>query len=135
MSERNVDVVRRWIGFYNQRDTDGLMELTSPDYEMKSVFADVESGGIFRGHAGFPFAYFESIDEVYDQFELVTTELIDVGAAVLMEGSMRWRGKESGIDGESPLWAVFWLRAGKVFREESFTEEAEAREAVGLTDN
>jgi len=43
MSQENVEVVRRWIEFYNGRDTDGLMQLTTSDYEMKSVFADVES--------------------------------------------------------------------------------------------
>ena len=105
MSRENVEVVRRWVEFYNQRDTDGLIGLTAPDYEMKSLFAGIESGGIFRAYTGFPFAYFKEIDEAYEQFELVATEWID---------------------------AVFWLRAGKVFHEESYTLREDALEAVGL---
>jgi len=134
MSEQNVEIVRRWVGFYNRRDTDGLIELTTPDYEMKSVFAGVESGGIFRGYAGFPFEYFKTLDEAYEQFELVPQEFIDVGAAVLMVAHIDWRGRGSGAAGRGPLFALFWLRAGRVFREESFTDRAEAFEAAGLSE-
>ena len=132
MSQENVEIVRQWVEFYNRRDTDGLIQLTSPDYEMKSVFAGVEAGGIFRGYSGFPFEYFQAIDDAYEQFELVAEDFLDVGAAVLMVADIHWRGKGSGAAGRGPLFAVFWLRAGKVFREESFTDRAEALEAVGL---
>ncbi len=132
MSQENVEVVRRWIEFYNRRDTDGLMQLTTSDYEMKSVFADVESGGIFRGYAGFPFEYFKTLDDAYDQFQLAVQDFIDVGAAVLVVAHIEWRGRGSGAEGRGPLFAVLWLRAGKVFREESFTDRAEALKAVGL---
>ena len=132
MSQENVDVVRRWVEYYNRRDTDGLIGLNTADYEMKSRFADVESGGIFRGYAGFPFAYFAAIDEAYERFELDARNFIDAGAAVVMEAEIDWCGKESGVEGRSPLFAVFWLRAGKVFREESFTDRSEALEAVGM---
>ena len=134
MSQENVEVVRRWVEHYSRRDTNGLMSLTTPDYEMKSVFANVESGGIFRGYAGFPFAYFEAIDDAYEQFELVAQDYIDAGAAVVMVAEIHWRGKGSGAEGRSPLFAVFWLNAGKVFREHSFNVRAEALEAVGLSE-
>ena len=133
MPQQNVEIVRQWIEFYNRRDTDGLIQLTTPDYEMKSVFAGVEAGGIFRGHSGFPFEYFEAIDDAYEQFELVAQDFIDVGAAVVMVADIHWRGKGSGAAGRGPLFAVFWLRGGRVFREESFTERAEAFEAAGLS--
>ena len=134
MSQENVNIVRRWVEFYNERDTDGLIQLTTPDYEMKSVFAGVESGGIFRGYAGFPFEYFKTLDDAYEQFELVPEDFIDVGAAVLMVAHIDWRGRGSGAEGRGPLFALFWLRAGRIFREESFTDRAEALEAAGLSE-
>jgi len=134
MSQENVEIVRRWVEFYNERDTDGLIRLTTPDYEMKSVFAGVESGGIFRGYAGFPFEYFKTLDDAYEQFELVAEDFIDVGAAVLMVAHIDWRGRGSGAEGRGPLFALFWLRAGRVFREESFTVRADALEAAGLSE-
>jgi len=133
MSARNVEVVRRWFEFYNRRDEAGLTQLNTPDYEMRSVFAGIEAGGIFRGDA-FPAEYFRTLDDAYEQFELTAEEFIDVGAAVLMVGQIAWRGRGSGAAGHDPLFAVFWLRAGKVFREESFKVRAEAFEAAGLTE-
>jgi hypothetical protein len=47
---------------------------------------------------------------------------------------LHWRGKGSGAHGQTPIVAAFWLRAGKVFREETFTDRADALEAVGLSE-
>ena len=33
MSQENVEIVRRWLDPYNQRDTDGLIQLTTTDCE------------------------------------------------------------------------------------------------------
>ena len=55
------------------------------------------------------------------------------GAAVLMVANVDWCGKGSGAQGETPIVAAFWLRAGKVFREETFTDRVEALGAVGLS--
>lgn len=88
-------------------------EMRSTDYEMKSVFADVESGGIFRGYAGFPFEYFKTLDDPYDQFQLAVQDFIDAGAAVLVVAHIEWRGRGSGAEGRGPLFAVLWLRAAR----------------------
>jgi hypothetical protein len=61
MSQENVEVVRRWIDGYNHRDMDGLVELTSPDLEVQSVFAFD-----FRGYEGLR-AYFMELDGAYDE--------------------------------------------------------------------
>src|SRR4051794_19494706 len=99
MSQKNLEIVRAWVEAYNRRDTDALIRMTTADYEMKSVFAGIESGGIFRGHEGFPFAYFQSIDDSYEQFELVAEDYIEAGAAVVMVAEIHWRGIESGAEG------------------------------------
>ena len=87
MSQENVDVVRRWIDGYNRRDMDGLVELTSPDLEVQSVFEFD-----FRGYEGLR-AYFMELDGAYDDFQVVPSDLIDAGAAVLMVANAKWRGK------------------------------------------
>lgn len=132
MSLQNVEIVRRWFEFYNRRDMDGLIGLNTPDFEMKSVFAGIESGGTFRGPTGFPFEYFETLDEAYEKFDLIAEAFLDAGAAVLLVAQIDWRGRGSGVEARSPLYAAFWLRAGKVFREESFSDRAAGFAAVGL---
>ena len=131
MSQENVQVVRRWVEAYNQRDIEGLLELIAPDIEFRSVFAAIESGGIFRGRAGV-FEYFEVIDEAYEAFILDPHEFLDAGAAVLLVADAAWRGQGSGAEGKTPIYAAFWLRGGKIFREETFNLRPEALEAVGL---
>jgi ketosteroid isomerase-like protein len=130
MSRANVEVVRRWIDAYNRRDFDGLLELTDRDFEFRSTFAQIEP--VFRGHDGI-YAYFESLSEAYEDWELVPIEFIDAGAAVIVVERVDWRGK-SGAEGTTHNVPVMWLRAGKVFRLETFEERAEALEVVGLTE-
>jgi ketosteroid isomerase-like protein len=132
MSRENVEIVRRWIDFFNRRDIEGLVSLTEPGFEMKSLLVAIESDA--RGYAEFPHAYFEQIDEAYEQFQSLPDDFIDAGAAVLVVTHLEWRGKRSGAYGQTPIVAAFWLRDGKVYREETFTERAEAVEAVGLSD-
>jgi len=131
MSQENVELVRRWIEAYNRRDMEALNRLDDPDFEFRSIFVGIES--LFRGPEGLD-AYFKALDDAYDRFLLVPSDFIDAGAAVLMVASVDWRGKESGAQGDTPIVAAFWLRAGKVFREETFTDRAEALEAVGLSE-
>jgi ketosteroid isomerase-like protein len=131
MSQANLDAVRRWIDAYNRRDLDGLLELTDRDIEFRSVLVRIEP--VFRGHEGIH-VYFEALGEAYDAHDLLPSEFIDAGAAVVVIEHVDWRGKESGAEGRSHNAPVMWLMAGKVFRIETFENRAQALEAVGLTE-
>jgi ketosteroid isomerase-like protein len=130
ISEQNVEIVRRFIEAYNRRNFESIIELMDPTFEFRSRFVALES--VHRAPEGFPYAYFKMLDEAYDHFEVVLSEYIDAGAAVLAAGHAEWRGKASGAQGETPILPAFWLRRGKVFMAETFTDRAEALEAVGL---
>ena len=132
MSQENVEIVRRWIDLFNRRDIEGVVSLTEPGFEMKSLLVAIESD--VHGYAEFPHGYFEQIDEAYEQFQSLPDDFIDAGDAVLVVTRVAWRGKRSGASGQTPLVAAFWLRDGKVFREETFTDRAEALEAVGISE-
>ena len=132
MSQENVEVVRRFIETYNRRDFDGIIELLDPTFEFRSRFVGIES--VHRASEGFPYTYFKMLDEAYDHFQVVLSEYIDAGAAVLAAGYAEWRGKASGAQGQTPVLPAFWLRARKVFRAETFTDRPEALEAVGLSE-
>ena len=133
MSQDNVELARRWTETYNRRDSEGLIGLNDPEFEMRSVFADT-SGGVFRAPDGFPGAYFEALNEAYDHFQVIPNDFIDAGSQVLMSATAEWRGKSSGAQGKTSIFVVFSLRAGKVLREETFTDRTEALEAAGLSE-
>ena len=132
MSQENVEIVQRFMEAYNSRDFEAINELIDPTFEFRSRFVGIES--VHRASEGFPSTYFEMLDEAYDRFEVALDDFIDAGAAVLGAGHAHWRGKASGAEGETPVLPAFWLRAKKVFRAETFTDRAEALEAVGLSE-
>jgi len=131
MSQENVEIARRWNAAYNRRDMETLFALTASDFEFRSIFLTMES--IFRGHEGLD-AYFEAIEDAYERFVVATDEFIDAGAAVLLVAHVEWRGKESGAEGTMPLCVAAWLRAGQIFRLETFTDRSQALAAVGLSE-
>ena len=133
MSRENVEVVRRWIETYNRRDIDGLIALSAPEIEFRSIFAGIESGGVFRGYPGV-LDYFKALDDAYERFTVVPHDLVDAGAGVLCVGDADWCGRESGAAGRTPIFPAFWLRAGRVFRVETFTARATAADALGLSE-
>jgi ketosteroid isomerase-like protein len=131
MSQENVEIVRRWNTFYNQRDMDALIKLTDPDIEFRSVFLAMESA--FRGHEGLS-AYFKAVEDAYERFEVVPEDYLDAGAAVLILCRIEWRGKGSGAEGTVPVAVAAWLKAGRVFHIESFTDARDGFRAVGLSE-
>ena len=133
MSQKNLEVVRRWIETYNRRDIDGLLEISDDDIEFRSLFASIETGGVFRGRSGVV-AYFETLDEAYERFQVVPQDILDAGAAALVTADAHWHGRGSGADGKTPIFVACWLRTKKVLRVETFTDRATALEAVGLSE-
>jgi ketosteroid isomerase-like protein len=123
--------MQRWLDAYNRRDLEELLALHDADAEFRSIFVAVEP--VFRGHEGLR-AYFESLDDAYEHFRLVPIEFIDAGAAALWAGRVEWRGRESGAAGATEITVVLWLKAGKVFRTETFTDRTQALDAAGLTE-
>jgi ketosteroid isomerase-like protein len=130
MSQENVVVVREFLEAYNRRDVERMTEIIDPTFEFRSRFVGIES--VHRASEGFPQTYFEMLNEAYDRFEVVLDDYFDAGAAVLAAGHAQWRGKASGLQGETLILPAFWLRARKVIRAETFADRAEAFEAVGL---
>ncbi len=131
MSQENVDVVRRWLEAYNRRDIEELLELSDPDIEFRSIFAQIESGGAFRGETGV-YEYFKTIGDAYETFQVLQDEFRDAGAAVWLSAQAVWTGRGSGASDTTRIAVVVWLRKAKVMRVETFTGRAAALEAAGL---
>ena len=133
MSQENVEVVRRWTEAYNRRDIEGLLELSDPDIEFRSIFAGIESGGAFRGSTGV-YEYFKAIEDAYESFQVLPDEYLDAGAGVVILSQAVWTGRKSGASDATRIAVVVWLRKAKAMRVETFTDRTEALEAAGLSE-
>ncbi len=126
-------MVRGWLEAYNRRDIEGLLDLSDPDIEFRSIFAGIESGGAFRGETGV-YEYFKAIEDAYKSFQVLQDEFRDAGAAVVFSAQAVWTGRGSGASDSTRIAVVVWLRKATVMRVETFTDRAEALEAAGLSE-
>lgn len=133
MSEQTLELARQWTEAYNARDYERLVEVIDPEFEMRSIFAAIDSGGVFRAPDGFPGGYFEALHDAYDNFQVIPKDVISSGSHVLMPATAEWRGGSSGVEGKTEIFVVFSFRSGKVLSEHTYTDRAEAFQAVGLS--
>jgi ketosteroid isomerase-like protein len=131
MSQENVEVVERLAPAFNSRDLIAFFELLDPDVEWVPLLAVLE-GRVYRGHEEVR-QWIEDLATDWEFFEVYYDELHDLGDQVLALGGWRGRGRASGVElGDRPATWLLDLRDGKVARLRTFTDRAEAIEAVGL---
>jgi ketosteroid isomerase-like protein len=131
MSDDNVEVVRRALEAYNERDVPLVLEMLDPDVELLPVRAVLE-GTAYRGHSGFR-QFLEDMAEDWEEFHPQPDSFRDLGEdRVLVAGRFCGRGKASGMEVETPAVWLCELREGKVMRVRFYSDEQAALEALGL---
>jgi ketosteroid isomerase-like protein len=129
MSRQNVELVRRLHQAFNRRDTETFLELLDPDVEWVPMMARLE-GAVYRGRAEVE-RWLAGLDHDWVELRTDPREFRDLGEVVLILGTWHARARTSGLvlDSEPGAW-VAHVREGKVIRQETFTDRAQALEAV-----
>ena len=133
MSQENVEVARRSISDFNRRDIAAFLEPIDPNVEWIPLGAALE-GRVYRGHEGVR-QWFEDLAADWEVFEISVEEIRDLGNRVLSLGHWRAKGRGSGVPLEDQPSA--WLsefKDGKCVRFQTYSDRAEALEAVGLSE-
>ena len=118
------------FGAINSGDLESLVALTTEDVEFTSMVAEAE-GTTFRGHDGVR----EWWKTVRGTFDAVRWELLDIrGTGDRGVAHFRMAGTLGSVPVEQTMWQTVKLRDGKVFWYAFFRTEAEALEAVGLSE-
>ena len=131
MSQEHVEVVRRAYDAFNERDLDALLSLMDEDVESGSRLVEVEGG--FHGHDGVR-AWWSSVMDNYPDIQIEVPEFRDLGDAVLSGYRIRAHGAGSKTPVEDRQWQVIRLREGRISSWQTYLSEAEALEAVGLSE-
>ncbi|MDX6617173.1 MAG: hypothetical protein QOD60_2264 [Solirubrobacterales bacterium] len=79
----------------------------------------------------------EYVADMNDAWEIVRLDVdheIGVGDVVVFVGRIHFRGKGSGVEGESQSGYMLKFRDGKVVCFRPFQEPEQALEAIGVTD-
>src|SRR4051812_12648383 len=138
MSQENLEVVRRMWEASNQLAIDAdlhawLNEFFDPEIEWHDA-PTLPGAAVYRGYD----ALRRHIEDYLDAWADSSVEIQDarsIGDRVLTRGRYVGVGRQSGISLEdNVIMGVYDLRRGRVVRVRQFVGEAEALEAVGLSE-
>jgi ketosteroid isomerase-like protein len=133
MSQENVEIVKRCMKFWEDRDWAPAHELLDPDVEI-DLSRNVFNPDVYRGIAGFQ-RMVSVVDDIWDHFRVVTHGFVDAGDHVVTEVTISGKGRESGVDVSMQIFQVWTFRNSKVVRlVGGYRDRAEALEAVGLSE-
>jgi hypothetical protein len=133
MSQVNVELQYRAIDAFNRRDLGAYLALQDPEVEFTPYEVWVQGGEPYRGHAGVR-SWWEESFAVFPDLRAEVYEVRDFGDKTFTRGSLRGQGAGSGASIERPMWLANKWRDKKTVWWCSFEREAEALEAVGLSE-
>ena len=134
MSERNVELLRRWIEVFNERDIETLIGMCDPAIELRSVFAAV-GGGVYYGHDGMR-RWHRDLQEAWgEQIRLQPEAYFDLGEHTLTFFAYHARGEHSGAEVATPATSVGRWRDGLLTHWTAYLDRAHALRDLGVTED
>jgi len=132
MSQQNVEIVKRFVEAFNERDVETFAAMSTADFEWVTSMAAVE-GETFSGREGIE-TYFARMREAWEEFRAFAGGYRDLDERVLWSGRLEGRGRVSGVPVSAPLDIIFELRDGKVSVMHSYLDHEQAMLAAGLSE-
>ena len=135
MSQENIEALQRAAGASNRRDYEALLEEFDSEVEWHGVFGVMFGGEatVLRGHEGV-LEYLRDNDETFAERDVQWSEFCDLGDRIVLLGHVRGRGRESGIDFDSPYAALATFKDGKCISYRDYFDHNQALEAAGLSE-
>jgi uncharacterized protein len=134
MSQENVEIVKAAYRAINSGDDEHLLGLAASDIEIQAASGVLLDQGTYRGHEGVV-AYGRSLREVWgDSLRVHVEDFIEQRDHVVVTVRTSGTGKSSGAEVDIPVVHVWTIRAGEIVRFQTFRSQAEALEAVGLSE-
>lgn len=132
MAEAGVELVRRAYEALNRGDTEGLIELCDPDFEL-DMSERVFNPATYRGHDGIR-RFYREVREIWEEFHWDPEEFHESGEQVVAHLHSHGRGRGSGLEIDRRIAMVWRIRGGKAIATRLYVDRDEAMRAVGLSD-
>jgi ketosteroid isomerase-like protein len=129
MSQENVNRFLASAEAAGHGDVEGVIRVMDPDIEFIPQRAPVQ--GSYRGHEAVR-GFFKDTAETFEVFEPRYPDVRDLGDRFLAIGTIRIRGKGSGIDTEVPSAILVRVKVGLITYLKDFGDVQKALEAAGL---
>jgi ketosteroid isomerase-like protein len=132
MSQENVEVVRKACEAWVRGDFDAVFEINHPEVEWDTThFEGWPENQVYSGREEVTRFLGEWLAS-WDSYEAGVDELLDAGDLVVVFWWQRMTGRGSGVPVELDSAQIWTIRDGQPIRIDSYTDRAEALEAVGL---
>jgi len=129
MSQENVEAFRRGADAISRGDVVDIPQLVHPE----AVFEPLRSAteGPYVGHEGMR-RFIADTEEMFEVFQISTRTFRDLGDRLVAIGSIRMRGRESGVETDVPSAAIVEYVDGLLFRYKDYGQARLALDAAGL---
>ncbi len=130
LSAERDELVRRLTAAVDRQDIEAVAELVDPEVEFVSLIASV-GGRVYHGVAGVR-DWFDDINEAWSEVSRTLEEVVDAGDRLVVLYRLQSVGRESGVELDTPIGAVWEFKDGKVLRVETYGDPGEALRVAGV---
>ena len=131
MSQENVDAAHKFVEAVNGGDVEAALRVCHPDLVFEPLRTATE--GAFVGHDGIR-RFLADTSNTFEVFRVESADVRDLGDRVLGIGSVRVRGKGSGVEMDISTAAIAEYRDGLMWRYKDYGDRQKALEAAGLSE-
>jgi ketosteroid isomerase-like protein len=135
MANGNIEVVRRLFATGAEAaatgDLEPLRELIHPEFEFAPHITGGHEGVEFHGYEGFA-SFVRLQAETWESLRAEPSEMREHGEVVVVLGTIRARGRGSGVEVEEPTVWLCRFRDGRVLRLEAHAARDPAQVAWAL---
>jgi ketosteroid isomerase-like protein len=130
VASENLEIIRQGFEAFNAEGVEGILPYIHPEFEATTPPNLASEPDTYRGHEGVR-RWFDSFYEVMEDIRWDAHGLEEqVGEKVVIQFTLRARGKTTGLDFGQEAVMVWTLRDGKAIRVELFETVEEAMAAV-----
>jgi ketosteroid isomerase-like protein len=123
----NADIGARVVEAFNAGDVEAALDAMHPEIEFIPMRAPIQ--GAYHGHAGIR-KFFADNEENFETFHITTDEVHEIDDVVVGIGTLRVRGKGSGVEVTVPTAVVVTFSEGKIVHFEEFGDRDRALTAA-----
>jgi ketosteroid isomerase-like protein len=134
MSQENVEIVRSAYDAFNRGDVPAVLTKLDPsvEWDMTDYEGWLESD-VYYGHEGAS-SFLTDWATIFPDYRADLDRIIDNGDDVVVFATQRGHGTGSGVGAELSYVQIMTVRNGKVVRVRTYSDDAAALEAVGLSE-
>ena len=132
MSEKNMELARRMIEWFNAPDAEAAQAHSTDDVEIVPLRAAIEDT-VYRGPEAFA-DFGTDTEESWEEIRFDAEALRDAGERVVAIGQLSARARVTGADVTMRLAMLLEFRGDRLSKAQTYADVDEALEAAGLSE-